>query len=353
MKADVVVGLQFGSEAKGAAISRILHFNSEYDMSMRVQSTQAGHTVYYKDKEFKMQSIPCAWTNPNVELLLGPGCFTERELLLKEIKDINTAIGGDVRDRLFVDKRVFEVTQEDKNDEIACNLQKAIGSTAHGCGASLFRKLWRLRGKDNEEFLNWCFDNKIKVADTIERMQNAYVLVEGCQGAMLSIHTSPYFPFVTSREATVSGILGECGIAPPNVNHIFGIFRTLPIRVGGNSGPTGGKELTWDEVSESAGYTVMPEQTSVTRRIRRIFKFSDSDMLHAIRVNRPTHLMMTFANYIVPCVGVRGWKELSPTAQQVLSAFISHVNILSQDVGNRGKVIDMNTGPYPDQWIRV
>lgn len=351
MKADLVLGMNFGSEAKGAAISRILHFVG-YDMSMRVQSTQAGHTIWYKDKEYKMQSIPCAWTDPNVELLLGPGCFTERKLLLDEINMINEAMGGDVRDRLFVDRRVWEVTDADKAEEARAKITEKQGSTGHGCGASLVLKMWRTRA-DNVDFMRWCDDNGIKTVDTIEHMRNAYVLVEGCQGAMLAIHTSPYFPYVTSRECTASGILGECGISPFDVANVTGVFRTLPIRVGGNSGPTGGNEISWQEVSNRAGYDVGTEITTVTKRPRRIFEFSDQDFIHALRVNRPNRLYMTFANYITPCFGIERWKDISPTSQAVLSNFIFHINKLSRSVGNWGTVEQINTGPLNKHWLYV
>jgi adenylosuccinate synthase len=174
MKADIVVGLQFGSEGKGVVIERLLQNKKHnYDMSIRVQSSQSGHTVQYKGKEYTMQSIPCAWVDPNVQLILGPGCFTERKILMNEINMINEAMGGDVRDRLYVDERVFEVTNEDKKEEKVNLLQQNIGSTQHGCGAALINKLWRTKGSYNGNFLHWCYVNQIKTEDTIKLINNS------------------------------------------------------------------------------------------------------------------------------------------------------------------------------------
>jgi len=353
MIADIIVGMQYGSEGKGAFVNHALQMETGYNMSMRVQSTQSGHTIYFKNQKYIMRSIPCAWVNPNVELLLGPGAFTERDILLDEIKSINGSLGGDVRDRLFIDKRVFEVEDRDKRKEADQKLDSRIGSTIHGSGSALNEKIWRKRTRGNKNFIEWCLANKINVVDTIDHIQKGTLLIEGCQGAMLSIHTSPFYPYVTSREATASGILSECGISPRDVRNIFGVFRTLPIRVGGNSGPTGSVEITWEEVSRRAGYNVTPEKTSVTGRIRRIFEFSYDDMAHAIRVNKPTHLIMTFANYIAPCFGIDSWDKIDINSKRNIDTYTSVVNKLCKNItpNNTYGIVSINTNPI--NWIDI
>jgi adenylosuccinate synthase len=347
MKIDILLGMQFGSEAKGSVISQLVQ-RKYYDASIRVQSIQAGHTVYFGKTAYKMRTIPCAWVNPSVQLILGPGCFIERDLLLDEIRFINGAMpNGDVRDRLFVDKRVFEVVHDDVLDEVSHNIENGIGSTAHGCGASLIRKIWRDKG--NSDLIKWLTDNGINVVDTIVKanFEKMNILVEGCQGTMLSLHTSPYYPFVTSREATASGIIAECGFSPRDVRDIIGVFRTYPIRVGGNSGDTGSKELSWDLISSFAGVNVTPERTTVTNRVRRIFEFSDSDFAHACMVNKPTKLYMTFANYMVPCYHAQREDDIYPEYYKILSNFMDHVESLSGDA----RIVAFNTGEFDNDWI--
>jgi adenylosuccinate synthase len=167
---------------------------------------------------------------------------------------------------------------------------------------------------------------------------------------MLSIHTSPYYPFVTTREATASGIIAEAGISPRDVDQVFGVFRTLPIRVGGNSGPTGSDELTWDEVNARAGRVVEPERTTVTNRVRRIFEFNERDFLHALRINKPTALFMTFADYLSPGVyGKTTMHDLPLDAFQKVWDFKERVEKLE----NSAQVVWIGTGEQAEHYIRT
>jgi len=324
LECDVVVDMQFGSTGKGSAVVQLVS-ERIYDASVRVQSIQAGHTIYYEDKPYKMRTIPCAWVDPDVKLILGAGCFIDKELLLEEIKMITDATGKDPRDRLYVDFRAFYVIAEDVTAEM--DLEGKMGSTAHGAGASLIRKMWRRSAPTRVIDDNWATNNGIKIVDTIELLyEQESVLVEGCQGAMLSIHTSPYYPFVTSREATVSGIIAEAGISPFCVRDVIGVFRTLPIRVGGNSGPTGGQELSWDEVDRRAGRNIFPERTTVTNRVRRIFEFSHDDFHKAMLINQPTILFMTFADYLAPGIfNTQSFEEMSAGGAKIVQDFIDQV----------------------------
>lgn len=348
MKADVIVDLQYGSTGKGA-VAAYLTRKRKYACSIRAQSIQAGHTVEYKGKFYKMRTIPCAWVDRDVQLWLAPGAFIEKNLLLREIEMVSEATGEDVRKRLLVDYRAFYVTEEDVRAEEG--LDKLMGSTAHGAGASLIRKLWRKGQPTRVKDDGWAAEHGITVFDAVLAFDRGtgLALVEGCQGTMLSIHTSPHWPFVTSRECTASGILAECGIPPKAVNQVLGVFRTLPIRVGGNSGPAAGRELSWDEVNERCGRKVEPERTTVTNRVRRIFEFSPAEFNEAVMLNRPDELFMTFADYLAPCihkakimdhVGDKAKKEIRRMVD--MAEFISGV-----------KVVWMGTGDGAEDFIEM
>ena len=95
------------------------------------------------------------------------------------------------------------------------------------------------------------------IADTWELLEQTYkrggrVLVEGTQGTGLSIFHGAY-PYVTSRDTTVSGCLSEAGISPIRVRNTIMVCRTFPIRVqnppDGSSGPMR-HELEWEDVSK-------------------------------------------------------------------------------------------------------
>lgn len=326
MRADVIVDLQFGSTGKGA-VAAYLARTRKYDVAVRAQSIQAGHTIFHKGKPYKMRTIPCGWVDPQIELALAPGCFIDKDLLLEEVRMVSEATGRDVRDRLYLDPRATYIIPEDVKEEELRALEQKVGSTAHGAGASLIRKLWRDRPPTRVCDDDWARENGLKVCDTIFRYVKARGLVEGCQGTMLSVHTSPYYPYTTSRESTACGILSEVGVAPRDVNEVHGVFRTYPIRVGGNSGITGGQELTWEEINRRAGREIEPEMTTVTKRVRRIFEFSDEDFEHAIIVNRPDSYYLTFADYLAPGVyGATRWDELSPEGFRAVDAFVKRLH---------------------------
>lgn len=346
MRADVVVDLQFGSTAKGK-LCQLLAVRELYDFAVRVQSIQAGHTVIYQGREYKMRTIPCAWVRPETALVLGPGAFIWKQLLLEEIKMLEEVV-PDIRSRLYVDYRAYYVRDLDFGAEISKDLMNKIGSTSEGAGASLIRKMWREPGSRVADD-DWAIQQKLNVCDTVSMMQDRgfiqqRVLVEGCQGTLLGLHTSPYYPFVTSRECSASAICGEAGIAPADVHEVWGVFRTFPIRVGGNSGPTGRDELTWGEVAEYAGDpNLKPEVTTVTNRERRIFPLSIEDLLHSYTINKPDRLAMTFLDYVnAEDRGKTQWSQLSKKSREfvhtVEQSLQAHIDLVS-------------TGKDPEFWI--
>ena len=344
MELDVIVDLQFGSTAKGK-LAQWLAIQADYDASVRVQSIQAGHTVYYGGKAYKMQTIPCAWVNPYTRLVLGPGCFIDADILMREIDWIKQATGQDPRPRMLVDYRATLITDEDREEERKRKLTARMGSTSEGAGASLIRKMWRDSYVVQAKNTDWFLRNKIPIGDSILELNagDQTVLLEGCQGTMLGLHTTPYYPYCTSRECSVSAIMGEAGFAPRDVRKVYGVFRTFPIRVGGDSGPTGTEELTWEELGEFRGAPIVPERTTVTNRQRRIFNFSAKDLLQAIQINKPDHLVLTFLDYInVEDEGKTRKEEISEKS-------VNWVRRVGTVIGQKVDLI--STGPDPDAWI--
>src|SRR5689334_16680536 len=97
MSVDVIVGMQYGSEGKGKWIGVIA---DKYDAHVRVGAPNAGHTVYFNGRPFKMRQIPCGWVNPRAELFIGAAGLVDPELLEQELAMLPT----DVRGRLRLDK---------------------------------------------------------------------------------------------------------------------------------------------------------------------------------------------------------------------------------------------------------
>lgn len=300
-KATVVVGGQFGSEAKGA-ITHHLAMTDNYEMSVRGGSDNAGHTIYHRDIPYKMQDIPVAWTNPDCLLMMAPAAIFSIEQFEMELEWIRRA-GMPIDGRLMVDRNAGVLTQDHVDEEVERRgLTAKIGSTAHGCGAALAAKLMRdgFKTAGHPDYLDtfapYLADVSKELNSRLSRGQRA--VLEGTQGTMLSLNHSPYYPFCTSRDATSTAIANEAGLGPKSIGEIVMVVRSYPIRVGGNSGDTGGREMTWEEVARKSGNPdLVPERTTVTKRVRRIFEMDTEDLLTAVRLNTPTQLAVTFADY--------------------------------------------------------
>ena len=316
MPLDVLVGLQYGSEGKGKISAHLAH---EYDVSVRVGAWQAGHTIHYNGKEYKMQTVPCQWINPECKIVIGAGGFIKLDILEREIKWIEEA-GFDIKNRLYIDERCTIGSSKHAQMEVNENLGDKIGSTQEGIGACLVEKIQRKGGavqaKDVPELKDY-------VCNTIA-MLNAWlahgqrVFIEGTQGCHLSVTTSHHYPKCTSRDCNLSGILADCGLSPVWLRNVFGVARTYPIRVAGNSGDTGGKEITWDDVTTaSLSKKQLVEQTTVTKKVRRVFEFSNSDVEEALMINKPNIVALMFCDYLnINDVGKREYSELSKLSQK-------------------------------------
>lgn len=188
------------------------------------------------------------------------------------------------------------------------------------------------------EFLNRLIDN------------DKPILLEGTQGSILSLHHG-YRGKTTSRDTNASNWCADAGISPFAVRDVYGVTRTFPIRVAGDSGPMSGQEIKWSEVTEHAtekpivkwmkqleelidmeeaqinrpslekltanadnkdisslaqdllDAPYIEEITTATKRKRRVFTLDSpdgkpSDLKKALDINRPTKLMLSFVDYL-------------------------------------------------------
>lgn len=289
---DVLVGLQFGSEGKGKVVSCIA---DHYKGSVRVGAPNAGHSIEFQGNIYKMQTIPCAWTNPNCKLYIGAGGMVNLDILQRELLKIPLTVGN----RLMIDINTTIVTHEDAEQEISDKLYESIGSTTEGIGEAQSKKVLRRSDKhiamniaSLQQYLGSVSKELNNMIDRGER-----ILIEGTQGFGLSLNHG-YYPYVTSRDVIASSMLSDCGLAPSVVNNVIGVMRTYPIRVHGNSGPMGAEELTWQDVANESGYNTLEERTTVTNRVRRVSRINWDMLQAAVRANRCTSLVITFMDYL-------------------------------------------------------
>lgn len=303
----MIVGMQYGSEGKGAITSYLAPGCS---MAVRTGAANAGHTIYYQGQKFIMRQIPSVWVNPYAKLVIGVGAMISLDILLEEIERIDRILP--IKNRLFIDKYAHVITKKQIRREKKTDLAKRIGSTSatsgEGIGMAMADKVLRkkscLQVKDVPLIAEYL--GKDNICDTAE-MINEYldreelVILEGTQGFGLSLEHGE-FPYVTSRNTSAAGLAASIGVSPHYFDvQVIGVVRSYPIRVAGNSGSFGedSKEITWEELTKRAG-SEKPifEITSVTNKVRRVATFSWSDFEKACEVNRPTEIALTFADYL-------------------------------------------------------
>lgn len=308
-KATVIVGGQFGSEAKGlaAAIVHQLAGTRHRKWCTTNAGAQAGHTTVMKDgSKFVCYHLPTLgvldmWSR----IYINAGSIIDPVLLEKEIRSVSAVTGEDterLRDRIFVDPFATVISEEHRNVE-AGSMGK-IGSTMKGVGAALTNKIQRN--------IDAVAGNSTQMTTAVMRVHLSQALAEGDavtieipQGTGLSINSSGMFPFTTSRECWVGQGLTDAGLHPAHLGPVVMVSRTLPIRVGnvwkndelvGTSGPffDGSHELEWERDLPSQ----TPERTTVTNRVRRIATWSRRQYLNALALNRPSVSLLTFCNYL-------------------------------------------------------
>jgi adenylosuccinate synthase len=293
---------------------------TEYDTLVSVNTSNAGHTVFTEDgKKLISRFLPTACVHNRAAIVIGSGTNIHYPTLMKEIGEFESA-GVDIMNRLFIHETAGELTEKHVQQEIDSKIDKKIGSTAHGVGASLVdrvnrtAKLFIDNHKDEFKFIEEL---------TYQHMLNdSKTLLEGSQGYLLSISSSNY-PFTTSRITNTAGYLSFANASPRLLRNVYGVFRTFPIRVSnrdknkpldnifnkstyktkddfvGTSGSMNGQEISWEELRNMSGSDELSvEVTTVTKLPRRIATFSYKDYIKAIIENGVTHPVMTFMNYI-------------------------------------------------------
>lgn len=300
-KLTVLVGGQYGSEGKGA-IAR--HVAFQYDVHIRVGSPNAGHTIWWNGEKHVMQSIPCGWINPDAYIVIGRGALLNMRQFMKELVHILTYY-PDFLSRLYIDPEAGILDEKFHEEEggIYGEMHRRIGSTGEGVGPARIARIKR----DTNEFrqfkdvaddygLTQCVkaNTPALVAEWQDKGLN--ILVEGTQGSGLSLLHSHY-PYCTSIDTNAAGIISEVGIAPSRVTDVLMVVRTFPIRVAGNSGPMK-NEITWEELGNIAGTVIIPEKTTVTKKVRRIARWDDELFKQSCLLNAPTQIALTFADYI-------------------------------------------------------
>lgn len=336
MPIDVVVGGQFGSEGKGKVALWLKRKCEDHSIVVRPGGTNSGHTAYdLSGRRLVLRQLPAACVDRDIDIVLPAGSYVDPDILLSEI-----ALTGIDPARIHIDRRAQVILSEHREVEARSGLIGAIGSTGSGTGAAVMSRIARYapkytRGISVEEhpaLLPFVDDTSTRMSSALSAGEG--IIVEGTQGFGLSILHGDNWPKATARDTTAAAFLSEAGLPPRSIRDIVLVIRSMPIRVGGDSGPLTG-ETDWDEVRLNSGSVHdVAEYTSVTNRLRRVGHFDAATVRRAIAANDPTLIVLNHLDHID--VRVANDPSLSIKA----SAFLREVE---QGIGRKIDVI--GTGP--------
>ncbi len=276
MKADLVVGIQWGDEGKGKIVDRLA---KEYDFVCRSQGGHnAGHTIWVDGTRYALHLIPSGILNPSAINIIGNGVVLSPSSIIKEMEQFSNLEG-----RLFIsDKAHLNLSYHALIDQAREKLkgEKAIGTTGKGIGPAYSDKINRIGVRVGEllnpvklcdsimdyfaqnraifdildvktpsqsELLNELEEYKSKLApfitDTTQMLwrvldeEGKRVLLEGAQGTMLDIDHGTY-PFVTSSSTVCAGACTGLGLNPKDIGKVTGIVKAYCTRVGNGPFPS-------------------------------------------------------------------------------------------------------------------
>jgi adenylosuccinate synthase len=269
MKADVLLGLQWGDEGKGKIVDVL---TPNYQVIARFQGgPNAGHTLEFNGIKHVLHTIPSGIFRPDAVNVIGNGVVIDPVILMKEITALRN-MGVNMKESLRISKKAHLILPTHKVLDAASEAQKGtskIGSTLKGIGPTYMDKTGRnglrigdifldtfkskyetlvAKHKELVRFYNFEYDitnaekewfaaiDEIKQLEIIDSeiylnetmKEGKRVLCEGAQGSLLDVDFGTY-PFVTSSNTTCAGACTGLGIAPNKIENVFGIF-TYEIR---------------------------------------------------------------------------------------------------------------------------
>jgi adenylosuccinate synthase len=317
-----------GDEGKGRMVDLL---SSDADIVVRYQGgDNAGHTVTYRDEEYKLRLIPSGVIQGTVGVL-GNGCVVNLKTLFHEIEQLrergltpDVRVSGRAHVVLPYHRVLDQAEEESKRNE-----DLGVGTTGNGIGPAYEDEAGR-RGIRVSELLTpdllenrleYTVKRKRRLAEDVfnvdtgdafdienlfetfsqfgERLtdegmvidtgsfltekhrEGKTILFESAQGTHIDIDHGNY-PFVTSSNPTAGGAIVGTGVRPEVVSdgHIIGVVKSYLSRVGSGPMPTEIDDESASYIREKVGGF-----GTVTGRPRRIGWLDLPMLRYAAQVN--------------------------------------------------------------------
>lgn len=294
----MIIDGAFGSTGKGAIAARIA-MDNDIQVACASLSPNAGHTFYENGTKKVTKLLPVCGivgNNKRQQIYLSANSIIDIKILFEEIEKFNID-----PERIRIHPRAAVITKQDREEEARLGGIETIASTQSGTGAARASKIMRTNPLvQNTPELS----TMMGVIDLHELCKlKLNISMETGQGIGLGLDHGYSYPHCTSRDVLPAHVLADLGVHPRYCGNIMLTFRTFPIRVGnpirdgkevGDSGPfwKDSKEIDWEYLG------VVPELTTVTKRVRRIATFSMEQYKNAVKLVEPTHVFLNFVNYL-------------------------------------------------------
>ncbi len=329
-KVDVVIGCFYGDEGKGKVID---YLSADADVAIRATGgDNAGHTIKTGGEKYAMRLIPSGILSGHTIGVIGNGVVLNPEILLKEIGNLENH-GYDMGAYLKISEKAQVILPYHRMLDAALEKSRRykIGTTGRGIGPAYCDKYERcgLRMEDlyapdfkeklgalvesrkalvkfydpensladaeldfdkvYQDYASYARQLKPYVCDTVTLIHRALeegqkVVAEGAQATLLDIDFGSY-PYVTSSNPTIGGILAGSGISASDIGNVYGILKAYSSRVGEGPYVTELKDGTGDRIRE-LGH----EYGTTTGRPRRCGWLDLVALKYAKRINGLTAL---------------------------------------------------------------
>lgn len=330
----VVVGMQWGDEAKGKVVD---YLAQHVDYVVRYNGgNNAGHTVVVGDEVYKFHTVPVGALHKHVTAIITDGIVLDPSVFVGEIEGLKGR--GITADRVKISgnahvimpwHRLFDSLEEQRKGD------KKIGTTGRGIGPCYADKMSRtgiriidlidpdrfaVRLKECLEFKNaiitkvygaeplneaeiyaeyrryadviapFVADTSLILSEASEQCAN--IVFEGAHATLLDIDFGTY-PFVTSSHCVAGGATIGTGIAPTSIDRVIGVAKAYTTRVGAGPCPTELDNEIGEKIRERGH-----EYGTTTGRPRRCGWFDAVAVKYSARVNGATCVAVTLLDVL-------------------------------------------------------
>ncbi|KAF4987350.1 hypothetical protein FGRMN_10411 [Fusarium graminum] len=272
MGIQIILGSQWGDEGKGK-LTDILAPEAQL-CARAAGGHNAGHSIVANGVSYSFHLLPSGLINPNCINFIGSGVVFHVPSFFKELDELKAKGLPSVHERIYVSDRVHIILQMhiavDGLEEKELG-DKKIGTTGRGIGPTYSKAAAREGVRLTDVFNFPLFEEKCRkladgyrkrfgdlfeydieeelarfkeykpmlekyAVDGVTFMQSAQksnqnIIVEGANALMLDVNYGSY-PYVTSSNTTLGGIITGLTLNPKNITETIGVVKAYTTRVG-------------------------------------------------------------------------------------------------------------------------